>query len=576
MFVRFLLFFLVTPCLISSQTTPELPFWNNAGYTSTDLPIKTIVLADLMSGSEPTADFINLVIQEYAPLDSQLVIQLPPGSYTLESPIVLTSNVSLVGSDTEFLFNLGGAALDGIQIHGAIIPATYEVLSSVEKGNQVLVIPNHSLLEGDLIYLSDNDNDLVYSSWAEGKTGQLFTVNAINQDSVFLNEIIRRDYELSSTIIQQVNPIKNVHISTLKLKRVDSTAAQTNNISLRYAQNCLISCLESRLCNFAHVRMEFCKNVSVRDSYFTEGHDYGGGGKAYGVVFQFASSDCLAENNIFEHLRHSVLLQAGPNGNVISYNHSTDPFWTDVMLPANTAGEYVLHGNFPYANLFEGNYGRNMVADSSHGYYGPDNTFYRNQIDEGFFFSLGNTPNLNIINNVFTGSAAYFNLSTTSYAQGNWQDGDILPEGTIPMEESSLYRTDAPPYFTSINFPSIDPANTSAISGNPASQRFYTGVYTYCAILSDIHNPNNSALDITTYPNPIMDHLNIQINLESTRHINISLIDLTGKNLNTLLNQEIHSGPFMLEKDLSHLKPGLYLLSIQSNHEKHSFKLIKN
>ena len=73
-----------------------------------------------------------------------------------------------------------------------------------------------------------------------------------------------------------------------------------------------------------------------------------------------------------------------------------------------------------------------------------------------------------------------------------------------------------------------------------------------------------------------MDHLNIQINLESTRHINISLIDLTGKNLNTLLNQEIHSGPFMLEKDLSHLKPGLYLLSIQSNHEKHSFKLIKN
>ena len=156
MLVRFLLFFLVTPCLISSQTTPELPFWSNAGYTPADLPAKTIDIEDLMSGSELTADFINLVIQEYAPLDSQLVIQLPQGSYTLESPIVLTSNVSLVGSDTEFLFNLGGAALDGIQIHGTILPATHEVLTAVEKGNQMLVIPNHNLQEGDIIYLSDN------------------------------------------------------------------------------------------------------------------------------------------------------------------------------------------------------------------------------------------------------------------------------------------------------------------------------------------------------------------------------------------------------------------------------------
>ncbi len=576
MFVRFMFFFFVTPFVISSQTTPDLPFWNDAGYSSVNLPTKTIAIENLLSASDLTADFLNLVIQDYAQLDSHLVIQLPQGSYTLESPIVLTSNVSLVGYDTELLFDLGGAPLDGIQIHGEILPASYEVFTPVEKGSQVLVIPNHSLVEGELIYLSDNDNDLVYSSWAVGKTGQLATVSAIIQDSVFLNEFIRRDYDPNSAIIQQVNPIRNVSINTLKLKRVDSTIAQTNNISLQYAQNCLVSCLESRLCNFAHVRMEFCKNVTVRDSYFTEGHDYGGGGKAYGVVFQFASSDCVAENNIFEHLRHSILLQAGPNGNVISYNHSTDPFWTDVMLPANTAGEYVLHGNYPYANLFEGNYGRNMVADSSHGYNGPDNTFFRNQIDEGFFFSLGNTPNLNIINNVFTGSASYFNLSTTSYAQGNWQNDAILPEGTTPMEESSLYRTDAPSYFVGTSYPSIDPENTSDISGNPATQRFYAGVYTYCAILSDIHNPTRSRLDITTFPNPILDLLNIQINFESSTKMDISLLDLSGKTLKTILNREIHRGPFMLETDLSYLKPGLYLLSIQTNHEKRSFKLIKN
>jgi hypothetical protein len=93
----------------------------------------------------------------------------------------------------------------------------------------------------------------------------------------------------------------------------------------------------------------------------------GGGGKGYGIMVQNTSGDCLIENNIFRHLRHSMILQAGSNGNVFGYNYSIDPYWTEVSLPSNAAGDIVLHGNYVYANLFEGNLGQQIVIDDSHG-----------------------------------------------------------------------------------------------------------------------------------------------------------------------------------------------------------------
>jgi hypothetical protein len=41
---------------------------------------------------------------------------------------------------------------------------------------------------------------------------------------------------------------------------------------------------------------------------------YGGGGQGYGLVLEFTSCDNRAQNNIFEHLRYSMLLQSGPSG----------------------------------------------------------------------------------------------------------------------------------------------------------------------------------------------------------------------------------------------------------------------
>jgi hypothetical protein len=136
---------------------------------------------------------------------------------------------------------------------------------------------------------------------------------------------------------------------------------------MEYATNCYINGVEMDSCNYAHVTFSASSHCAVRNSYFHDAYSYGGGGKGYGIMVQNTSGDCLIENNIFRHLRHSMILQAGSNGNVFGYNYSIDPYWTEVSLPSNAAGDIVLHGNYVYANLFEGNLGQQIVIDDSHG-----------------------------------------------------------------------------------------------------------------------------------------------------------------------------------------------------------------
>src|SRR5690606_35679977 len=143
-----------------------------------------------------------------------------------------------------------------------------------------------------------------------------------------------------------------------------------------------------------------------------DGFSYGSGGKAYGVCLQFGTGDCIVENNYFNHLRHSILMQAGVNGNAIGYNYSVDPYWTDVSLPANSAGDIVFHGNYPYMNLVEGNNCQHIVIDDSHGKNGPYNTLLRNRSDLYGLFMNSNpaTDSVNFIGNEVTNTGFLLGL----------------------------------------------------------------------------------------------------------------------------------------------------------------------
>lgn len=166
---------------------------------------------------------------------------------------------------------------------------------------------------------------------------------------------------------------KSVGLECLKINRLDASVGQTTNIAFDFAVDCWVTGVESNNCNFGHLVFTKSTNCYVYGNYFHDAFAYGGGGQAYGVVLQYTSGECLIENNIFKHLRHSMLVQAGANGNVCAFNYSLDPNWTS--FPSNSAGDIVMHGNYVFMNLIEENICQNIVVDASHGINGPYNTF---------------------------------------------------------------------------------------------------------------------------------------------------------------------------------------------------------
>jgi hypothetical protein len=213
-------------------------------------------------------------------------------------------------------------------------------------------------------------------------------------DTLFIESEFRRNFDTSKQAhILPIRPVIHLEISDLRINYLNPNAVQQySNIRLNHVAHARISCIESEYCIFSHVELNSCYRVSVQNSEFKYGHDYGGGGRAYGVALQFGTSDALLAHCYFKTLRHSVLLQAGANGNVIFGNFSEDPYWTDVFLPSNSAGELVLHGNYPYANLFENNWVQNIVIDDSHGINGPYNAFLRNRATGYGIFMNFNPP----------------------------------------------------------------------------------------------------------------------------------------------------------------------------------------
>src|SRR6185369_10284641 len=94
----------------------------------------------------------------------------------------------------------------------------------------------------------------------------------------------------------------------------------------------------------------------------------------YGIELRLSTS-CLVENNIFDHLYASLLMNSGASGCVIGYNYITrtynsDPTYMISGLSAN-------HGDHPMMNLWEGNIGNELQTDNFWG-SSSHQTFFRN------------------------------------------------------------------------------------------------------------------------------------------------------------------------------------------------------
>lgn len=422
------------------------------------------------------------------------VIYFPKGKYKFNQSIRLNSHTILRGADadsTELLFDLKGKG-HCIEVRGTS-SGNYEYIDQTfAKGTNSLQVTS-GVEPGEILMLSQNDSSWITSSWATNSVGQFVEVAEQVGGQLILKTSIRHDYFKSlNPRISRPNFVTNVGIENLKIRRSDATSSQTSNMFFQYATSCWVYGVYSDSCNFAHVTFDRCYKNLATGCHFENSFDYGGGGKGYGIVLQNTSSDHVVENNVLRHLRHSILLQAGANGNIVGYNYSREPFWEGTFFPSSFAGDLVLHGNYVYANLFEGNVVQNIVIDNSHGMNGPRNSFLRNRAEHaGIYMNASQvSDSQNFIGNEITSSGfqthngfrfpkGLYSLAGKGHIEyGNNHNGKMLPN-TIEQLDASFYLNHAP-NFWNINaaWPSIGFPNDLGAQKIPAQIRFEAGKLT--------------------------------------------------------------------------------------------------
>jgi len=508
------------------------------------------------------------------------ILNYQTGNYLFNKTINIPSNVIIKGQgadNTVFTMNLGGTS-HSFRIQGSSISSdtTSLIESAAKDSSSIIVSDPGSFSTGNWVQIVQQDSDLVTSSWAKNTVGQIIKIKNIFNNEIVLESPLRMNFDTTrSPYIVKIIPIENVGIECLKIKRIDDTSPeQSSNIDFTYAVNCWVNGIESENCTFSHIQATRSSNLYISKSYFHHAFGYGGGGRAYGVMLESTTNECLIENNIFEHLRHSMIVQSGANGNVFAYNYSSDPYWDS--NPNNAAGDMVLHGNYPYANLFEQNICQNIVIDDSHGPNGPYNTIFRNKAEGfGIFFSASNSPNQNLLGNEIPNTSFPYSLvnytiqGSGHFIYGNNNKGTIHPIGTYALIDSSYAYMEKPDFIPMSQWARIGTPNIMGTASIPAYYRYDSE-----SIFSNTcGNPSLGIKEnfetkekVVIFPNPVQSEMAI----ESSHFIkNLKVINSIG--------QEIH---YQRNVGLSNIinttswENGVYLIVINFSNNKSSVERV--
>ncbi len=455
------------------------------------------------------------------------VVFVPAGDYRLNGTLDMKQGIVLRGecpTNTRLLFNHNGAGNNCIDILRYNYGSFVDVTAGLTKGSTVFTVANAgSFTVGGYAELQqDNDPVLMYTnptwiqSWAENAVGQLFTITAINGNQITVDRPLHMDFNPAmNPQLRQNGFISDVGIENLYIERLDSGDGHTINI--KNAARCWIKNIESNMTYRAHVHLSRAMDCEIVNNYFHHSHDYGGGGHGYGVDIFVHSTSNLVENNIFNHLRHSMLIHVGSNGNVFGYNYSYDPFWTGINN--NPPADISMHGHYSFMNLFEGNILQEADFSDYWGPGGPGNTMFRNRIETDNIYVSDHSHNSNVIANELIGNGAEIAVHPTvndTWKHSNNINGviDATINATIP---ASLYKSSKPDFLSGLEFPTFGPDVTLGANTIDAKLRFTSGtpmLACACNPQIDCYPLNEIQVDLKLYPEGVFDLTTSKLNTD--------------------------------------------------------------
>ncbi len=506
-------------------------------------------------------------------------IIFPAGNYLFKAPVDLSDNVVLQGegaAKSQLLFDLRETHQDAIRLSGQEENHFVSLKSGFEKGSRKILCDSafyfHS---GDWVEIREKNGDwnTVPIDWARWSVGQIGRLVKISGDTLFLEHPLHIDYNSDlKPQIQRIFPLQNAGLSCLKIKRMEEPDTGGGfNIYVNLAANCLISGIESDSSSGSHIYISRSTQIRVEGSYFHHAFAYDGNSThGYGVTLAHHSGECLITNNIFEHLRHAMMVKTGANGNVFSYNYSRDPVRTEQL--SDLSGDISLHGHYAYANLFEGNIVQNIIIDHYWGPSGPWNTFFRNRAELwGIIMTDSDTTETesqNFVGNETTDVDLFHGLfaltGANHFSYGNHILQQIIPAGTDSLPDESYYLDHAPAFWPGeLRWPAVGLPDSLGAGTIPAKIRYQNGEdFTTCG--DSVHVSVNeiplAEPEFQIIPNPANSQFQIRFQQPVSGTLNYQLYNLQGQKVwygNLLLKKQ----KFTLLRPVDIRKPGIYLFN---------------
>jgi hypothetical protein len=267
---------------------------------------------------------------------------------------------------------------------------------------------------------------------------------------------------------------------------------------------------------------------------------------------------------LFLTLLSGSLIAQIPNPSFENWTSGSPNGWYVLPIPGSVSQSANAHAGTSAVELNTVNPGFGNVSGTVHTGTATSEYF----INSGNFSSLSGWYILNISG----GDVLFITLATkcapnTSNGAGFVQiksNSAVYKQFTVPMTYGNVCTSDS----AFIEFSIIDTATGFTNNGT-------------FAIIDDlqlgpagINEISNSVTLEKAYPNPANTECNIIYSLPSDGIVNIALYDISGRKIETLLNNEQQSnGRYKLPVDVSGLASGIYVYTITVNGQSYAQKL---
>jgi len=297
--------------------------------------------------------------------------------------------------------------------------------------------------------------------WDDGSSGELVRVIDGGDGLVVVGHDLYEFYEVSRNArVRPISALERSGIESMRIERLDTGYGHT--VAMRYATDVWVLDSELVMTSRAHVGIDVTSRCEIAGSEIHGAHDYGDGGRAYGISIARHTTGCHVDDNALWDLRHAMIIQLGASGNVFSHNDARGSAGYEDRQPR---ADISIHGHWPQVNLFEANVVDRIVFADWWGPSGPDNVFYRGCALEHVIVTEQSNDQGVVASVIGPGGFLIDPDITGTIAAGNVVAGEAIDDLTdfggaaLP---TSLYGDDRTP-------PTVENCTVAATARNPWS-----------------------------------------------------------------------------------------------------------